>query len=116
MTLEKIACAALICLFLGIGSVAAVEMAALPAPELMTTATQSEPCCFTNPRFTGICQVTPGSDESCSSILGYLNNPNSVGRAYCGNTKVRGGWAQTDCEGSAQTATEYSCPVDPIQE
>jgi hypothetical protein len=42
--------------------------------------------------------VTPGEGETCSSILAYLNNPNSVGKSYCGNTKVRGTWKQVDCE------------------
>jgi len=70
------------------------------------TATQQEPCCFKNPRYTGTCQVTPGPEESCADILAYLNNPNSVGKSYCGNTKVRGGWTQVDCDGSASTAVE----------
>ena len=69
----------------------------------VSTTIQQEPCCFTNPRFTGTCQVVPGPDESCGDILAYLNNPNSVGKAYCGNTKVRGGWSQVSCEGSAST-------------
>jgi hypothetical protein len=67
---------------------------------------QQEPCCFENPRFTGTCQVTPGPEESCSDILAYLNNPNSVGKSYCGNTKVRGGWTQVDCDGSTPTSVE----------
>jgi hypothetical protein len=75
--------------------------------EETATATQQEPCCFENPRYSGTCQVTPGPEESCGSILGYLNNPNSVGKAYCGNTKVRGGWSSVSCEGTAMTiATE----------
>jgi hypothetical protein len=49
--------------------------------------------------------VTPEPEESCSDILAYLNNPNSIGKPYCGNTKVRGGWTQVECEGSAATAT-----------
>jgi hypothetical protein len=70
------------------------------------TATQQEPCCFKNPRFTGTCQVTPGPEETCGDILAYLNNPNSVGKTYCGNTKVRGGWSQVACDGStSSTAT-----------
>jgi hypothetical protein len=69
------------------------------------TATQQGPCCFENPRYSGTCQVTPGPEESCGDILSYLNNPNSVGKTYCGNTKVRGGWSQVDCDGSASTAT-----------
>lgn len=70
------------------------------------TVIQQEPCCFENPRFTGTCQVTPGPEESCSDILAYLNNPNSVGKSYCGNTKVRGGWTQVDCDGSTPTSVE----------
>ena len=61
-------------------------------------ATQQEPCCFENPRYSGTCQVTPGPEESCGDILAYLNNPNSVGKNYCGNTKVRGGWTEVACD------------------
>lgn len=57
-----------------------------------------EPCCFTNARYTGTCQVVPAEDESCGSILTYLNNPNSSGKAYCGGTSIRGGWQQVSCE------------------
>lgn len=57
-----------------------------------------EPCCFTNSRYTGVCQVTPAEDESCGSILAYLNNPNSSGKGYCGGTSIRGGWQQVSCE------------------
>jgi hypothetical protein len=63
-----------------------------------------QPCCFENPRFSGTCQVAPGPEESCGDILGYLNNPNSVGKNYCGNTKVRGGWTTVSCEGASTTA------------
>ncbi len=72
------------------------------------TVTQQEPCCFENPRYSGTCEVTPAPEETCSDILGYLNNPNSVGKTYCGNTKVRGGWSQVSCEGSASTAATGS--------
>lgn len=58
----------------------------------------ADPCCFENPRYTGVCTVTPDEDETCSSILGYLNNQASVGKSYCGNTTIRGGWASTDCD------------------
>ena len=71
-------------------------------------AVQQEPCCFKNPRYTGTCQVTPGPEESCGDILAYLNNPNSVGKSYCGNTKVRGGWTQVACDGSSST-TATTC-------
>jgi hypothetical protein len=75
------------------------------AGEEATNATATESCCFNNPRFTGTCKVTPAEDETCASILSYLNNPNSVGRAYCGNTKIRGGWTQVACEDTATTST-----------
>lgn len=70
-----------------------------PQPEETAATAGKDPCCFTNPRFSGVCQVTPGEDETCSSILAYLNNPNSVGKAYCGGTTVRGGWSQVSCDG-----------------
>ena len=57
-----------------------------------------KPCCFTNPRFTGTCEVTPGEKESCTSILAYLNNQQSVGKNYCANTSIRGGWTKVDCK------------------
>ena len=50
----------------------------------------------------------PGPEESCGDILAYLNNPNSVGKSYCGGTKVRGGWAQVQCEGGASVGTGCS--------
>ena len=77
---------------------------------------QQAPCCFENPRFSGACEVTPGEDESCSSILGYLNNPNSVGKMYCGNTKVRGGWTQVSCDGAASTTATATCEASEPRE
>ena len=84
-------------------------LAAESGAEDASMTNQQSSCCFENPRFTGTCEVTPGEDESCGSILGYLNNPNSVGKMYCGNTKVRGGWTQVSCEGAANTAAPTSC-------
>lgn len=55
-------------------------------------------CCFTNPEFAGVCRVVPGEDESCDTILSYLNNPNSTGKSYCDRTTVRGGWVQASCK------------------
>jgi hypothetical protein len=55
-------------------------------------------CCFTNPGYTGTCEVQPAKDESCGQILDYLNNPMAQGKSYCGNTTVRSGWKQTACE------------------
>ena len=54
-------------------------------------------CCFTNTAYAGVCEVTPAKDESCSTILQYLNTPNSTGKTYCGSTAVRGGWSQASC-------------------
>jgi hypothetical protein len=71
-----------------------------------SSALGGDTCCFNNPRYTGTCEVTPGPDETCADILAYLNNQASVGKTYCGNTKVRGGWSQVECdEGSSATAT-----------
>jgi hypothetical protein len=55
-------------------------------------------CCFANPRYVGTCEVEPAKDETCASILEYLNNPQSQGKAYCNRTNIRGGWKQTPCE------------------
>ena len=61
---------------------------------------QATSCCFTNPRYEGICTVQPAGEETCDSILAYLNNPNSTGKAYCGGTNIRGGWQQVSCKGT----------------
>lgn len=81
----------------------AAAAAAAPAAECVdsTDVIGGDTCCFTNPRYTGTCQVTTGPDETCSDVLAYLNNQASVGKTYCGNTKVRGGWAQVQCETSS---------------
>jgi hypothetical protein len=55
-------------------------------------------CCFTNTRYVGTCDVEPAADETCASILDYLNNPQSQGKAYCGSTTIRGGWRSAACE------------------
>ncbi|HXK11610.1 MAG TPA: hypothetical protein VMT70_18340 [Vicinamibacteria bacterium] len=72
-----------------------------PPPAACAAAAASEPlphCCFTNPRYVGTCEIAPTKDESCASILQYLNNPQSQGKGYCGGTSVRGGWKQVPCE------------------
>jgi hypothetical protein len=66
-------------------------------------------CCFSNPRYTGVCKVQPDDDETCADVLAYLNNVNSVGKAYCGNTIIRGGWSQVDCNEGGEGAT---CSVE----
>jgi hypothetical protein len=70
---------------------------ALSAAAAVPAADAGGKCCFTNPAHTGVCQVTPQEGETCQSILEYLNTPNSVGKNYCGDTSVRGGWQQTSC-------------------
>jgi hypothetical protein len=54
-------------------------------------------CCFQNPRFVGVCEVDPTGDETCASILEYLNNPQSTGKNYCNSTNIRGGWKAVPC-------------------
>ena len=61
-------------------------------------ASEAATCCFTNTRYSGQCTVTLGAEETCADILSYLNNQNSVGKAYCGNTIIRGGWASVACD------------------
>lgn len=79
---------------------------------------EKKPCCFSNPRFSGQCKVTPGPDEKCSDILAYLNAQNSVGKSYCGNSTVRGGWATATCEeaeASGQVLQGASCYQQPVK-
>ena len=56
------------------------------------------PCCFANPRYVGTCEVEPAKDETCASILEYLNNLQSTGKSYCNSTAIRGGWKVVPCE------------------
>jgi hypothetical protein len=58
---------------------------------------QKEPCCYTNIAYTGFCSVTPTNDETCDSILQYLNTPGTVGKDYCSGSKIRGGWSKVAC-------------------
>ena len=63
---------------------------------------QSEPakkaCCFANPGYAGTCKVVPAEDETCASIVAYLNNPMAEGKSYCGGTTVRQGWTEVSCD------------------
>ena len=72
--------------------------AVAPAASLFAQDAAPAKCCFTNPGYTGTCEVQPAKDESCGQILDYLNNPMAQGKSYCGNTTVRSGWKQTACE------------------
>jgi hypothetical protein len=78
---------------------AAEEKAGPPAEGAVTDEpTARADCCFNNRAFSGVCVVTPEEDETCTTILAYLNNPQSQGKDYCGKTTIRGGWQQTTCE------------------
>ncbi len=77
---------------------AALPLLLLALPAL---AEEAAPCCFNNPRYSGTCEVTPAADESCASILDYLNNAAAVGKGYCGGTNVRGSWQQVACQAAS---------------
>ena len=88
-----------------IGAVAAV---ASPPPVAGEDA--GSKCCVANPRFSGICEVELGPEETCGDVLAYLNNASSAGKTYCGNTDVRGGWKEVACqEEQATGARTDSC-------
>ncbi len=57
-----------------------------------------QPCCFKNSGYAGTCKVQPAEDETCASILAYLNNPMADGKSYCGGTTVRQGLTEVSCE------------------
>lgn len=63
-------------------------------------------CCFKNVAYSGVCEATRGADETCASILGYLNTPNSAGKSYCGGTEIRGGWESVSCKPHSLAARE----------
>lgn len=54
-------------------------------------------CCFEHDGFQGTCVVVPAEGETCESILEYLNKPGSVGKTYCGSSRLRGGWKSVPC-------------------
>jgi len=87
-----------LCLVLVLAAVlAGVALVSVQAGSTTPT-DEVKPCCFANDQYSGICKVFPTGDETCADILGYLNNPMAVGKNYCGNTRVRGGWHQVACE------------------
>lgn len=75
---------------------------AMPAPQ--QSEPSKEPCCFQNPAYPGTCEVQPAEDETCASILAYLNNPMAQGKTYCGGTDVRQGWTAVSCEEGSSTS------------
>jgi len=100
-------------------AVLAALLAALAAAPAVSSA--AEPCCFANFRFAGGCMVVPSESETCQSILDYLNRFDTVGRYYCGNTTVRGGWSLTQCTDSLNAQPqahqpELAQPARPAQQ
>ncbi len=74
------------------------------------TVAADENCCFNNYRFAGGCMVVVRGSETCASVLSYLNSFDSVGKYYCDNTTVRGGWSVTTCNDPARTQQPYLTP------
>lgn len=68
-----------------------------PAPADDDRSRPSGPCCFTNPAYSGACLVTPGPEETCDSVLTYLNDAKSSGKSYCNSSELRGNWKQMEC-------------------
>lgn len=66
-----------------------------------------ERCCLNNYRFAGGCMVVARGQETCQDVISYLNNFNSVGKYYCDNTMVRGGWSLSDCGNPAMNTNPY---------
>jgi hypothetical protein len=73
------------------------EPPAVPDDPAMPTPDPAAPCCFNHPRYSGTCVVRPAGDETCASILAYLNDVRTVGKTYCDSTDIRGGWELTLC-------------------
>jgi hypothetical protein len=70
------------------------------APGAQQSDEQTQPakvCCFERAGYQGVCRVNPGEGETCASILKYLNTPGTVGKDYCGGSKLRGDWKAVDC-------------------
>ena len=89
-----------------LAAVAAIAVATL----LPQTAAADENCCLNNYRFAGGCMVVASGSETCSSVQSYLNSFDSVGKYYCDNTTVRGGWTFTTCNDPANTQQQYIAP------
>jgi hypothetical protein len=90
---RKILCSAFI---LGLFFMAFQNFAAEETQEI------TKECCLVREGYQGTCRVTPGKEETCGSILKYLNTPGTVGKSYCGGSKLRGGWESVDCEKNNQ--------------
>lgn len=94
-------CAGLLLLAVPLAPATTTPVGASPRPCAAQAVDGQDPrphCCFSNPRYVGTCEVEPSKEETCASILEYLNNPQSQGKAYCSATSIRGGWTQVPCE------------------
>lgn len=83
-------------------------LAGLPVT-IVTAEDEKEPpkdCCFEHPNYQGLCAVTPGGEETCATILDYLNSPGTTNKTYCNSTRIRGGWTQVDCKTDQQKQQE----------
>jgi len=69
-----------------------------------------ESCCLNNYRFAGGCMVVARGSETCQNVLSYLNSFQSVGKYYCDNTTIRGGWSLSDCGDPAQLPSQNLSP------
>jgi ketosteroid isomerase-like protein len=72
--------------------------------------TAEERCCLNNFRYAGGCMVVVRGQETCQDVLAYLNNFNSVGKYYCDNTTIRGGWSLGPCGDPAVHTSPYVAP------
>jgi uncharacterized protein (TIGR02246 family) len=88
----------------------AFTIAIVTASGFLRDVSAEERCCLNNFRFSGGCMVVVRGDETCQDVLAYLNNFNSVGKYYCGNTTIRGGWSLVDCGEPATYANPYARP------
>ena len=101
-----------------VASVSAALVLAAAAASAQTFSGQAERgeagrCCLSNFRYSGICEVSVGSGESCGDVLSYLNNFQSAGRQYCGNSIIRGGWTLTRCDAPASGGQLSPSTTDP---
>ena len=69
-----------------------------------------ERCCLNNFRYAGGCMVVVHGTETCQDVLSYLNSFQSVGKYYCDNTVIRGGWSLSDCGDPAVHSSPYLAP------
>ncbi|HSL16375.1 MAG TPA: DUF4440 domain-containing protein [Methylomirabilota bacterium] len=92
-----------------------VAATATTAPRPAHAQVPKEPCCLTNFRFAGTCQVTPRQGQLCQNILDYLNNFHSSGEAYCGSTPIRGGWTLVSCDSGDAAGRVGTTTMAPVQ-